>query len=88
MQLGSIVRCRPLLARQRMQFTCVADFFCDPNICVFCDGTVHDEPAQAAQDRQLRSQLLGRGYRVLVLRYDQDLREQLARYPEVFGKGN
>ncbi len=67
---------------------CVADFFYDPNICIFCDGAVHDEPAQAAQDRQLRSQLLGRGYRVLVLRYDQDLREQLARYPEVFGKGN
>lgn len=67
---------------------CVADFFYDPNICIFCDGAVHDDPAQAAQDRQLRSQLLGHGYRVIALRYDQDLREQLARYPEVFGKGN
>ncbi len=67
---------------------CVADFFYDPNICIFCDGAVHDDPAQVAQDRQLRSQLLGHGYRVIALRYDQDLREQLARYPEVFGKGN
>ncbi|MFS8864381.1 DEAD/DEAH box helicase [Synechococcus sp. H55.9] len=67
---------------------CVVDFFYEPNVCVFCDGAVHDEPDQAAQDRQVRSQLLGQGYRVIALRYDQDLQEQLARYPEVFGKGN
>ncbi|MFS8892332.1 hypothetical protein, partial [Synechococcus sp. R55.2] len=67
---------------------CVVDFFYSPNICIFCDGPVHDQPAQAERDRQLRSQLQGRGYRVLVLRYNQDLQEQLARYPEVFGKGS
>lgn len=67
---------------------CVVDFFYSPNICIFCDGQVHDQPAQAERDRQLRSQLQGRGYRVLVLRYNQDLQEQLARYPEVFGKGS
>ncbi|MFT0814424.1 DEAD/DEAH box helicase [Synechococcus sp. OH20] len=67
---------------------CVVDFFYEPNVCVFCDGAVHDEPDQTAQDRQVRSQLLGQGYRVIALRYDQDLQEQLARYPEVFGKGN
>jgi hypothetical protein len=67
---------------------CVVDFFYDPNVCIFCDGTVHDQLPQAERDRQIRAQLLGRGYRVIVLRYDQDLREQLARYPEVFGQGN
>jgi Lhr-like helicase len=67
---------------------CVVDFFYDPNVCIFCDGTVHDRLPQAERDRQIRAQLLGRGYRVIVLRYDQDLREQLARYPEVFGQGN
>lgn len=67
---------------------CVVDFFYSPNISIFCDGPVHDQPAQAERDRQLRSQLQGRGYRVLVLRYNQDLQEQLARYPEVFGKGS
>jgi len=67
---------------------CVVDFFYDLNICVFCDGAVHDEPTQAEQDRQLRAQLLEGGYRVIVLRYDQNLQEQLARYPEVFGQGN
>lgn len=67
---------------------CVVDFFYSPNICIFCDGPVHDQLPQAERDRQLRSQLQGRGYRVLVLRYNQDLQEQLARYPEVFGKGS
>jgi Lhr-like helicase len=67
---------------------CVVDFFYDPNVCIFCDGTVHDQLPQAERDRQIRAQLLGRGYRVIVLRYDQDLGEQLARYPEVFGQGN
>ncbi|MFS8867143.1 DUF1998 domain-containing protein [Synechococcus sp. OH30] len=66
----------------------VVDFFYEPNVCVFWNGAVHDEPDQAAQDRQLRSQLLGQSYRVIALRYDQDLQEQLARYPEVSGKGN
>lgn len=60
---------------------CVVDFFC-------CDGAVHDQLPQVEQDHQIRAQLLGRGYRVIVLRYDQDLGEQLARYPEVFGQGN
>ncbi|NSW77713.1 MAG: DEAD/DEAH box helicase [Chthonomonadetes bacterium] len=66
---------------------CVADFFYDPNVCVFCDGSVHDEPATAERDKQVRDQLRQLGYRVITIRYDQDLHEQIARYPEVFGPG-
>lgn len=63
------------------------DFLCEPNICVFCDGKVHDDPEQRRKDKFVRSELKDLEYRVIVIRYDEDLEGQIDRYPDVFGTG-
>lgn len=65
---------------------CITDFFYEPNICVFCDGSVHDDPIQRDKDENVRIQLRARGYRIIVIRYDKDIKEQINQYPDVFGK--
>lgn len=66
---------------------CMPDFYHAPNSCVFCDGSVYDELPLAVRDKEIRSELLNRGYRVIVIRYDQPLASQLAQYQNVFGAG-
>jgi hypothetical protein len=68
-------------------YACIPDFFYDPNTCVFCDGSVHDEPAQKVKDDSIRAGLKDLGYRVVVIRYDRNLEEQVQKYPDIFGEG-
>jgi len=63
------------------------DFVYDPSTLIFCDGSVHDFPDQMRVDEDSRTGLKEKGYRIVVIRYDRDLEEQIRAYPDVFGKG-
>jgi len=64
------------------------DFVYDPNVLIFCDGSVHDFKDQIQIDEDSRTGLKEKGYRVIVIRYDKDLEEQIKAYPDIFGNGS
>jgi len=70
---------------------CEADFYYDRDglkgIAVFVDGPTHDEPAQKQKDHEQRGRLENLGYRVLVIRYDRRIADQVAENPDIFGPG-
>lgn len=50
----------------------------NPNIAIFCDGSVHDHPEQQKRDRTARENLkYHTNYQVIVFRHDEDWREKL-----------
>jgi ATP-dependent helicase YprA (DUF1998 family)/very-short-patch-repair endonuclease len=64
------------------------DFYYDGGaVCVFCDGTPHDEPRQKERDKETRDKLRNMGYRIIVIRYDKPLAKQIAEFKDVFGEG-
>ena len=62
-------------------------YYAGSHACIYCDGSVHDDSAQKTKDDTIRRQLRDHGYRVIVIRYDKDLEQQLAAYPDLFGTG-
>lgn len=62
------------------------DFFYKPNVCIFCDGTVHDVPHVKDDDRQKRDMLIQAGYQVLSWYYKESLDEFVAKRPDIFFK--
>jgi superfamily II DNA/RNA helicase len=62
------------------------DFYYEPRIHVFCDGTPHDEPEVKAADALKRQALIARGDEVWVYYYKDDLAAKVAQRPDIFRK--
>jgi len=64
------------------------DFYYDrgavPGVCVFVDGPHHDDPDQARHDKEVRGELEHLGFRVIAIRHDRPLGEQVEQHSDVF----
>jgi superfamily II DNA/RNA helicase len=62
------------------------DFFYEPNIWVFCDGTPHDKPDVQANDKVIRDAIRNRGEQVVIYYYKDDLDDLVKKRPDIFKK--
>lgn len=77
----------PDIAQPRIENMYVRpDFLYKPNICIFCDGTPHDENCIMEDDTEKRNALKNAGYQVLVWYYKDSLDEFVAKRPDIFKK--
>lgn len=62
------------------------DFYYEPRVWVFVDGSVHDKPEVAAEDQKKRGEIIASGDEVIVYRFDQNLANLIASRPDIFRK--
>ncbi|MDF0643142.1 MAG: DEAD/DEAH box helicase [Nitrospira sp.] len=62
------------------------DFYYEPRIWIFCDGTPHDEPDVKARDEEQRQAIIAKGDEVWVYYYKDNLAEKVAARPDIFKK--
>jgi hypothetical protein len=55
-----------------------------PGTCIFIDGPQHDSVSRRDEDRRAREALEDRGYRVIAIRFDRPLGDQISEHPDVF----
>lgn len=65
---------------------CQPDFYYEPRVWVFCDGTPHDHPAVYADDEAKRQAIMAKGDEVWVYYYTDNLAEKVAQRPDIFRK--
>jgi len=65
---------------------CQPDFFYEPDVWVFCDGTPHADPKVQADDKKKRRALTSRGDALVVFHYKDSLDSLVADYPDIFKK--
>lgn len=66
--------------------TTIPDFYYEPNVCVYCNGSVHDQPQQRAIDERIERELKNHGYRVVTIDYARPLPVQLQEHGTIFGE--
>lgn len=62
------------------------DFYYEPRIWVFCDGTPHDDITVREDDHEKRQAIMARGDEVWVYYYRDDLAQKVAERPDIFRK--
>ena len=63
-----------------------ADFYYEGDrLAIFVDGPDHDKDFVMERDRKIREKLDGMGYRIFIIRYDEDLDNQLANLAKYLG---
>lgn len=62
------------------------DFYYEPRIWIFCDGTPHDDPSVQADDAAKRQAILARGDEVWIYYYKDNLAAKVAARPDIFKK--
>jgi hypothetical protein len=62
------------------------DFYFQPNVLIFCDGSVHDENKVKEQDSRIRENLRNAGYDVIVWYYTESLDQLTERRRDIFFK--
>jgi hypothetical protein len=63
---------------------CQPDFFYEPDVWVFCDGTPHDDPAVKKRDKEQRGAIRNRGDQVLVYYYKDEIGAVIGSRPDIF----
>lgn len=60
------------------------DYFYEPNVWVFCDGTPHDEPTVRADDEAKRQAIINAGGEVVVWHYKDSLEDLVKKRSDIF----
>ena len=65
---------------------CQPDFYYEPRVWVFCDGSPHDELEVREHDDDQRQLIIARGDEVWSWHYREDLAAKIAQRPDIFRK--
>jgi len=65
---------------------CQPDFYYEPRIWIFCDGSPHDDPQVRERDEKQRQLIIARGDEVWSWHYLEDLADRISQRPDIFRK--